>query len=102
MDLTVPILNQIVEIFQQFGPARATPVEARWQAAFPEATTDELCQWRAFCEEVEAYSLELATQVNAKRLDRMTAQHELAKRYPDLTPRRVGDTLNQALYYAVH
>jgi len=102
MDLTAPIINQILEMYQQFGPARATPVETRWQAAFPEATTDELCQWRAFCEEVEAYSLELVARVHDKQLDRVTALHELASRYPDLTPRRVGDTYNQAMYFAFH
>ena len=102
MDLTAPLINQILEMYQQFGPARATPVEVRWQAAFPEATTEELCQWRAFCEEVEAYALELAARVNEKQLDRVTALHEFGQRYPDLTPRRVGDTFNQALYFAVH
>jgi hypothetical protein len=96
------MINQILEMFQQFGPARATPVEMRWQAVFPSATTEELCQWRVYCEEVEAFALELVARVHDKQLDRVTALHELSVKFPDLTPRRIADAYNAAMYFAFH
>jgi hypothetical protein len=100
MDPTAFMLNQIVEIFQQFGPQRGIPAENRWQSAFPEATTDDFARWRFFCERVEASALAIAKRVAGRGLDRESALQELSQQYPDLSAKRLGDTYSQALYFA--
>ncbi len=102
MDLSALMLNEIVEIFQQFGPRREISAEHRWQSAFPEATTDDFARWRFFCEGIETFALAIAKRVADQTLDEQSAMQELSQQYPDLTPRRLADTYNQALYYAAH
>ena len=101
MNLTATLLNDILAMFQQFGPTRAIPVEDRWKQAYPDASGEELQQWRIFCEELEKYALTLAHQVQNHKLDEKSAVLDLKQKYPDLSNRRLGDTFHQALYFAM-
>lgn len=94
------MLNEILEIFQQFGLRRAIPAENRWHEAFPEATVDDFARWRFFCEGVEAFALAIAKRVANRGLDEKSAMWELSQHFPDLTSKRLGDTYGQALYFA--
>jgi hypothetical protein len=99
-DLTDAGLNRALEIFQEFGPRRAIPVEGRWAEAFPKSGAEDHKEWKRLFEEIESFAYDLAEQVRDHRLDRDEAKRQIAERFPRLSSDRVGHTYSQAMYFS--
>lgn len=101
MKLNEQQLDQALEIFQDFGPRRAIPLHGRWAKVFPEATEADMKEWQVYCREIENFAFLLAEQVYDKRIDQSAVKVKVSERFPQLTPARVGQTVSQAMYFAM-
>lgn len=56
--MNAPPFDQVMAIYQEFGPNRATPVEERWLQRFPGTPASQLAAWARLCGRIEdaAYS----------------------------------------------
>ena len=98
--MTAARLHRAFEIFQEFGPERAKPIQERWKAVFADATPEEMRRWEALFREVEAYAYGVAEHVLGRRTNERGAAAAIARQFPQLSQENVDRALSQALYFA--
>jgi hypothetical protein len=101
MKLTNEQFNKALEIFQESGPRRRTPVHERWAKVFRDATPDDFREWERACREIEDFAYGVAEQVRDHGLDKDKAIHQISERFPRLSRDRVGHTYSQAMYFSM-
>jgi len=94
-----PQFNEILGIFQEFGPRRKIPILQRWSEAFPNATPADFGEWRLKCEEIVAFAYEVAREFGPD-LQNDIAGEKIQTRFPHLNRDRISATWNQARYFA--
>jgi hypothetical protein len=92
--------NEILAVFQEFGPRRAVPVEDRWRERYPSASPKQLDAWARRCRQIEKVAWSLADKVLSGHLDEGRAKAELGRRFPELDADTLGRTHAQAMYFA--
>lgn len=92
-------LSDIFRIFQEFGPRRRIPISERWSEAFPNATADEMREWRSRCEEIEAFAYALAREFGPDLRNDLAFQ-KIQTQFPQLHQDQVSAAWNQARYFA--
>jgi hypothetical protein len=93
-------INRALQIFQEFGPNRAIPVQKRWRDAFPNVTPEQLREWEILFRELEHFAYGLGEQVLHGDTGSVEAATIISKRFPLLSWDRVNHTLSQAIYFA--
>ena len=86
--------------WQEFGPQRRIPVEQRWPALLPRASSDDFDDARRRCQEIESFAYDLADQVLSKTLNDKDAFQRFSSHYSSLTAERLNRTWSQAMYFA--
>ena len=90
MSLTAKQFDRIFAEFQLFGPRRRIPIAERWREVLPEVDPSELNVLKRRCEEMEAYACDLAVKVRDDEMSDEAARQQLGRKYPGLTPDRLG------------
>jgi hypothetical protein len=93
-------LNRALQIFQEFGPNRAIPLQKRWKNAFPNETAEQLQMWERLFRELEEFAYGVAEQVLSGETGDSEAAAMISRRFPLMSRERVLRTLSQALYFA--
>lgn len=93
-------IDRALQIFQQFGPDRAIPIQKRWRDAFPNVPTEQLLEWETIFRELEHFAYGLGEQVLNGDIGSREASAMISKRFPQLSWEHVDHTLSQAVYYA--
>jgi hypothetical protein len=93
-------IDRALQIFQEFGPDRAIPVQTRWRVAFPDVATEQLLEWEFLFRELEQFAYGLGEQVLNGDIGSREAAAMISKRYPQLSWQHVNHTLSQAVYFA--
>ena len=92
--------NDVMAIFQEFGPRRTIPVEQRWRERFPAASDQELHEWRERCQRIEAVALSRAEEVFTGRMTEDAAREDLSQQFPELNLDAIKGIFWQARYFA--
>ena len=92
--------NEVLAVFQEFGPERSVPIEDRWRRRFPTVSAKDIQAWDARCREVERQAWSIAERVLAGEMSEPKGRKELARRFPELDGDRVRRTFVQAMYFA--
>ncbi len=99
MNATPEQFDKAFAEFQQFGPRRRIPIEERWCEILPEIASTEFLAIKAQCQGIEAFAYSLAEQVRDGKMATLSAEEQLAQKYPFLTPARIIQTWSHATYF---
>ena len=101
MNLTDDQYNQLMAIYLEWGPRLRIPVTQRWLEAFPQATQQDLLQWKAAADAIRHQAFLLAKQAVDQNLPNAAVVTPLASAFPRLSSENLNRFGSQAFYTVI-